>query len=156
MAEKKGLKTKLEDGGKSLKYPGDKIKKTKKAFDDSVKKVTSPFDQKKKELNAAMNKAEEPFNVLKTKQQQAKNTMDQAEKKTEAAKKILNAKEILHKEGKDRTNKVMNDARSSAQKAKSSIEDRQKEFTKAGEFFKSLIAKLGSQGKAKSSTGGKI
>lgn len=138
MAEKKSVKSKLEDSGKSLKDAGDKIQNTKAAFDD------------------AMNKAEEPFKVLKAKQQQAKNTMEQTEKKTEAAKKIFNAKEILHKEGKDKSNRVMNDAKSSAQKAKSSVEDRQKEFTKAGEFLKSLITKLGSQGKAESSSGGKI
>jgi phage shock protein A len=138
MADKKSVKTKPENGGKSLKDAGDKIKKTKKAFDDAI------------------NKVEGPFKILKAKQQQAKNTMEQAEKKVETAKKILNAKEILHKEGKDRTNRAMNDARSSAQKAKNSVEDRQKEFTKAGEFVKSLLAKLGSQGKAKSSSGGKI
>ena len=84
--------------------------------------------------------------------------MEEAQNKAEAAKKILNAKELAYNEGKNRTDSVMGDAKSSAQRTKGSIENRQQEFQKASEFVKSLIAKIESQGKAKSesSSGGKI
>jgi len=148
-----------DEGSKSLKDAGDKIKKAKKALDADVKAVTSPFEQKKKEFGAAVKKAEEPFKLMKAKQMRAKADMDAAKKKADAAKKILDAKGIAHKEGRGKTNKVMSDARAKADKAKKGVEDRQKEFLKAGELVKSLIAKIESQGKAKSigrSIGGRI
>lgn len=157
MVDKKGIKTKLEDGGKTLKDAGEKVNITRQSLNDSINKITSPFEQKKQQLDAAINKAEEPFQVMVAKQQQAKNAMEEAQNKADAAKKILNAKELAYNEGKNRTDSVMSDATSGAQRAKGSIENRQQEFQKASEFVKSLIAKIGSREKAKSesASGGK-
>lgn len=143
----------------SLKEAEDKIKKAKKVLDADIKKITSPFDQKKKEFTAAMKKSEEPFKLIKAKQMQAKTDMDAAKNKADAAKEILDAKGIAHKEGRSKTNKVMSDAKVKADKAKKGIEDRQKEFLKAGDLVKSLIAKIESQGKAElpgKASGGRI
>jgi chromosome segregation ATPase len=150
MSDEKGTKTKLEDGSKALKDVEGKLDESRNALDDSVKKVTSPFEQKKEEFNAIMNKAEEPFNSIKLKQQQAQNAMEEAKNKAEAAKKILNAKEILHEESKKRTDKALSGAKSRAENAKSNIENAQRDLQKADELVKSLIAKL------ESKAGGKI
>lgn len=159
MSDEKGMKTRLEESSKVLKGAEEKLEKSRNAIGDSVLKLKSPFEQKKNELDAAMNKAEEPFTIMAAKQQQAKMTMDAAKNKADAAKKVLNAKEIAHQEGKNKTDRAMNDAKSRAERAKGSIEDRQREFQKAGELVKSLIAKIESQGKSKfsgSAPGGKI
>ena len=67
MVDKKGIKTKLEDGGKNLKDAGEKVDKTRQALNDSINKITSPVEQKKQQLDAAISKAEEPFQVMEAK-----------------------------------------------------------------------------------------
>jgi hypothetical protein len=84
----------------------EKLEKTKKAIDTGVDKITSPIEKGKKALDATKEKIVAPFKMLKAKQQQAKNQTEDAEKKVDAAKKILNIKEFAREESKKKMDKA--------------------------------------------------
>jgi chromosome segregation ATPase len=124
----------------------EKLEKTKKAIDTGVDKITSPIEKGKKALDATKEKIVAPFKMLKAKQQQAKNQTEDAEKKVDAAKKILNIKEFAREESKKKMDKAFGSSIDKIKKAKKNIEDSQKGFMDAGDLVKSLLAKIEAKG----------
>jgi hypothetical protein len=139
----KGVTNTQKESSKIPKGAGEKITEARSSLD----LVSSSFSQKKQTLDAALKKTQEPINILKARQQQAKIAIDAARKKADAAKKLLEVKELAHKHGKSKTNKAMNDAKATAEKAKKDLKDKQRDFQKSGELVKQLIAKIESQAK---------
>jgi hypothetical protein len=68
-----------------------------------------------------------------------------SKEKADAARKLLDAKELAHQEGANKTGDVMRGARSRAERTKSSVEDRQQNFQKANELVRSLKEKIASR-----------
>ena len=128
----------------------------KQSIGGTINKTLSPFNQKKQELDASMQKVDQPFQMMQAQQQQIKMSMDAAQQQTESAKKILDTKEMMFSTSKDATNKTLNDAQSTLQKANQGIDSRQKEFQNAGEQVKELIAKIEAQVKSTPEVPGRI
>jgi len=105
MAEKKGAKKALEKGGNAFRGVMDKKQSAEDTIDDSIQKVTSPIDQKQSQLDSALSKVDEPFEAMEDKQMQANM--------------------VAHQEGANKTNDVMSGAKTRANRATSSIKDRQ-------------------------------
>lgn len=148
MAEKKGAKKALEKGSKIFRGVMDKKQSAEDTIDDSVQKVTSPLDQKQSQLDSALSKIDEPFEAMEDKRMQAKMAVNASKEKAEAASKLLDAKELAHKEGASKTNDVMSGAKTRANRATSSIEDRQQNFQKLDEVVRSLTEKIKSKSKS--------
>ena len=136
------MKKTLEKGGSVLKDAQDKKECAKDSINNGIQKVTSPLDKMQSQLDEAMNKIDEPFESLENKQMQAKMAVQASKEKAEAAKKLLNAKELLHQESKSKLDGVMNSAKSRADRAKSSIEDRQQKFQNLGKLIEDLKEKI--------------
>lgn len=75
--------------------------------------------------------------------------MEAAQTKAEAAKQILDAKEIKYKDISSKVDNVMSDARKKSEKAKKGIENASKEVQKAEKLVKSLLEKIESESEAK-------
>lgn len=148
MAEKKGTKKTLEGAKSTFQKASDKKQNAEDTIDDSVQKITSPIDQKQSQLESTMSKVDEPFEAMEDKQMQANMAVNASKEKADAAKKLLDAKELAHQEGTSKTDDVMRGAKSRTERAKSSVEDRQQNFQKLDELVRSLKEKIESQSKS--------
>ncbi|MFA5268518.1 MAG: hypothetical protein WC379_11155 [Methanoregula sp.] len=120
-----------------------------------VDTALSPFNQKKQEMDAALQRAKAPFDAMKAQQQQATASMDAAKKQADAAKKVLEGKELLFGSANDVSDKTMNDTQSTLNKAQQGMEDREKEYQNAGTVVKDLLAKIEAQAKSAAGDAGK-
>ena len=68
---------------------------------------------------------DEPFEAMEDKQMQANMAVNASKEKADAASKLLDAKELAHQEGANKTNDVMSGTKTRANRATGSIEDRQ-------------------------------
>ena len=148
MAEKKGAKKALEKGGNAFRGVMDKKQHAEDTIDDSIQKITSPIDQKQAQLDSTLSKVDEPFEAMEDKQMQANMAVNASKEKADAASKLLDAKELAHQEGANKSNNVMSGAKTRANRATSSIEDRQQNFGKLDELVRSLKEKIKSQSKS--------
>lgn len=148
MAEKKSAKNALEKGSKAFRGVMDKKQSTEDTIDDSVQKITSPLDQKQSQLDSALSKVDEPFEAMEEKQMQANMAVKASKEKADAASKLLDLKELAHQESANKTNNILNGAKTRAERAKSSIEDRQQNFQKVDELVRSLKEKIESQSRS--------
>jgi chromosome segregation ATPase len=141
----------LKKAGAGIAGAPDSIKQ---AADSTAGRALSPFAQKKQEADAAIAKANAPFEAMRARQQQAKLAMDSAKQQAESAKKILTVKEMLFMTAKDASDKTMNDAQSTLNKAKQGIDERQKDYNNAGAFVKELMAKVEAQARGAAGSAG--
>jgi hypothetical protein len=144
MADSESNLDNLKKAGSGIAGASDSIKQ---AADGTAGRALSPFDQKKQEADAAIAKANAPFEAMRAQQQQAKLATDSIKQQAESAKKILAVREILFTTAKDASDRTMNDAQSTLNKAKQGIEERQKDYNNAGLFVKELMAKIEAQAK---------
>ncbi|MDD1683931.1 MAG: hypothetical protein LUO98_08875 [Methanoregula sp.] len=151
MADSDSKLSGLKKAGTRIAGAPDSIKQ---AADSTAGRALSPFDQKKQEADAAIAKANAPFEAMKAQQQQAKLAMDSAKQQAESAKKILTVQEMLFMTAKDASDKTMNDAQSTLNKAKQGIEERQKDYNNAGAFVKELMAKVEAQARGAAGSAG--
>ncbi|MCX9081472.1 MAG: hypothetical protein OIN83_04680 [Candidatus Methanoperedens sp.] len=121
------MKKTLEKGGSVLKDAQDKKECAKDSINNGIQKVTSPLDKMQSQLDEAMNKIDEPFESLENKQMQAKMAVQASKEKAES---------------KSKLDGVMNSAKSRADRAKSSIEDRQQKFQNLGKLIEDLKEKI--------------
>jgi len=136
------LKKTLEKGGSVLKDAGEKKEHAQDSINASIQKITSPLDKTQSQLDGALNKIDEPFEALENKQMQAKMAVQASKEKAETAKKLFHVKELMHQESKSKLDGVMNSAKSRADRAKSSIEDRQQKFQNLGKLVEDLKEKI--------------
>jgi chromosome segregation ATPase len=151
MAGKETLSRIQQKGSEIKNAPGA----LKQSITSGADKALSPFTQKKQELDAALQKAHAPFEAMKAQQQQAQQSMDAAKKQADAAKKVLEGKELLYGMAKDVSDKTMNDTQSTLKKAQQGMEDREKEYQNAGTVVKDLLAKIEAQARSAAGDAGR-
>jgi len=142
-----------------IQKKGSALKNAPEAFRQSAaggaEKVLSPFTRKKQEADAAIQAVNAPFEAMRAKQQQATQAVNAAKLEVDSAKKVLDVKELLFGTANDVSDKTMNDARSTLDKAKQGIEERQKDYNNAGACVQDLIARIEAQAKSAAGDAGK-
>lgn len=142
MAEKKSTTRTLEGTRNILQKARDTKQSAEDTVDEGIQRITSPIDRRQSQLESILSRVDEPFEVMEDTQMRATMAVHASKEKADAARKLLDAKELAHQEGARTTAEVMQGARSRAERSKSSVEDRQQNFQKVNELVRSLKEKI--------------